>query len=816
MDWLLLFGLAYLILAAAMHHLWFRVNGKQYRGAMMVLAGLELISLGTLAAALFLNVSEALILGHLLLQVVLLVQIILAMWISHAPEFDASLTILDRNEKNPFLFLFFLSVIAAVPGYLDPSWKRLQDFVQLDSTFEFVLSRILPSLFSGITAIWFGGGILIILAGFRILWRRSKERAVSRGIFSFLPFLAISALYTAVFLALLVKAIDWEISKLDLKSSIPVLFILLAGGGGILSYVTFQRLASHAPGVEEKSLIGMVGFSMGALLVFPMIWLLIRPGRGRRPWQLLLGCSFIGSLLLGSYILYGDLFNPWFTVFSYLKGAILKGTAVVAAGILVLIFAEIFLNGVKIVLEPKVEWIIIIVISVGSFVPLIALDRYPEVKTAVLQFNELARVDAAYARTLSNSLGLAGSIRLGQNPEIHSNPKPWPLPWTLKKTGPSLLPKDFNLVVIVVDALRGDAFHSAGYHRNLTPFLDKWAREEAISFRRAYSQGGGSFAAFPFLVGGRSRFTLYGPDLYQENLYFKLAQAEGIEKIMVQKAVGPRAMFPPDFPLIELDGPRVSPERRSDPADAVFGWAEEAIDNLAGGERFLCFLYLLDVHNDLWKKDDGLDFGDTPRDLYDNNLSYVDRALQRFVEWLRQKGIYHRTVILLTSDHGEQFWEHGASLHGHTLYEEEIRIPLILLAHGIRARVDDVPVIAADMAPTLAELAGYSVKPPYDDPHMGISLVPLLLEGERERYINRDIVGRASFKRRYFLYRDWEWKLVYFAELDLLQLFNTVEEPQEMVNLLQERPNIAAELERELLRYLEQVERKKYRPLLSD
>jgi hypothetical protein len=73
-----------------------------------------------------------------------------------------------------------------------------------------------------------------------------------------------------------------------------------------------------------------------------------------------------------------------------------------------------------------------------------------------------------------------------------------------------------------------------------------------------------------------------------------------------------------------------------------------------------------------------------------------------------------------------------------------------------------------------------------------------------------------DFKRRYFLYRDWEWKLVYFAELDLLQLFNTVEEPQEMVNLLQERPNIAAELERELLRYLEQVERKKYRPLLSD
>jgi hypothetical protein len=467
-------------------------------------------------------------------------------------------------------------------------------------------------------------------------------------------------------------------------------------------------------------------------------------------------------------------------------------------------------------LDRKLRWIVIVAVFGGGFLPFVALERYPELKTATLQFNELARVDAAYARTLSSGMGLTRSVRLGQDPEIHKNPDPWPLPWILEKTGPSLLPKDFNLLVIVVDALRGDAFHSAGYHRNLTPFLDEWAHEEAISFRRAYSQGGGSFAAFPFLVGGRGRFTLYGPELYRENLYFKLAQAEGIEKVLLQKAVGPRAMFPPEFPVIELGEKRVNSDRRSDPADDVFGWAENAIDNLLEGERFLCFLYLLDVHNDLWKKNDGLDFGDAPRDLYDNNLSYVDRAFQRFVEWLKRKGIYRRTVILFTSDHGEQFWEHGASLHGHTLFEEDIRIPLILLAHGIRARIDDVPVTAADMAPTLAELAGYSVQPPYDDPHMGISLLPLLLGGERQHYLDRDIVGRASFKRRYMLYRNWKWKLVYFAELDLLQLFNTVEDPREKENLLQDRPEIAAELERELLRYLEQVEGKKYRPLLSN
>ena len=252
----------------------------------------------------------------------------------------------------------------------------------------------------------------------------------------------------------------------------------------------------------------------------------------------------------------------------------------------------------------------------------------------------------------------------------------------------------------------------------------------------------------------------------------------------------------------------------------LFWWLAEAVRKAIHGlpvnERFLCFLTFVDVHNDLWKKEGGIDFGDTPRDLYDSNLSYLDRAMSRFIAWLKEEGIYDRTVILFTSDHGEQFWEHGASLHGHTVYEEEIRIPLIMVSHTFQKRFEDVPVIAADMAPTIADLAGYSVDPPYADPHMGISLLPLITKNDRARYLKRDVVGRASFKRRYFLYRNWEWKLVYLAELDLLQLFNVVNDPTEKNNLLDEEPRLAAELEQELLEYLKTVEGKTYRSLFQN
>jgi arylsulfatase A-like enzyme len=223
----------------------------------------------------------------------------------------------------------------------------------------------------------------------------------------------------------------------------------------------------------------------------------------------------------------------------------------------------------------------------------------------------------------------------------------------------------------------------------------------------------------------------------------------------------------------------------------------------------------MDVHNDLWKKPAGFDFGDGPRDLYDHNLSYLDSAFERFVNWLKENHVYEKTVILFTSDHGEQFWEHGASLHGHTLYEEEIRIPAILFVPGIQRRFEDVPIIAADLVPTIAELAGYAIDPPYVDSHMGISLAPLILKNDRARYLKRDIVGRASFKRRYFLFRDWQWKFIYFAELDLIQLFNVVEDPLEKKNLVEEKPRLAAELEQQLLGYLKRVEGKTYRPLLT-
>jgi hypothetical protein len=781
-----------------------------------ILAGAELLALGAIAAVPLGASGGLLPWAHLVLQGAILAHVLRpSAWAGAGG--DATAGLLDRRERHVPLFLTLLFVLAAAPAALDPGAERIGWYVALDSTLERSLTTALPALLSGVTGAWLGLAALAVFTGARTL-RRRVPRAVPGGLGAPVVLAVLAGLYGVSFVETLASALALGVRGLDLGGARLPLALVLATTGVVAGALMLRRLVGCTPAGARAGPLVVVALSAASCLILPLAWALTRPGTGRVGWRALLWAALAAPVALALVILYGGLFDPWFTVFSYLKGGLMKALAVVAAAVLVLLIEEYRpAPGARAGPTPGGAWAPIAAASLAAGLmtaaAIVGFDRHPAVKSAVLEFNEFAMVDATYAREASHRLGLGRWVRLGQPRRATDGESPWPQPWTLEKTHASRLPPDFNLLVIVVDALRGDAFHSAGYPRNLTPFLDRWALEEAVSFRRAYSPGGGTFAAFPFLVGGRSRFTLYGPGLHRENLYLALARAEGIRQWMVVKGYGPREIFPPEAPVIEL-GPG-GDEGPSASADETFGWFQSAVDALPPDERFLAFLHLMDVHTEMWKKEDGLDFGDGLRDLYDNNLSYLDRAFARFVAWLRARGLYERTVILFTSDHGEQFWEHGATLHGHTLYEEDLSIPLILLAHGVRGRFEDVPATSADMVPTIVDLAGYSVDPPYDDPRMGISLVPLLLGQERDRYLERDVVGRASFTRRFFLYRDWRWKLIYSADFDLVQLYDVATDPHERRNLVQRRPALAAELERELVDYLAAVGGRTYRSLLS-
>ena len=95
---------------------------------------------------------------------------------------------------------------------------------------------------------------------------------------------------------------------------------------------------------------------------------------------------------------------------------------------------------------------------------------------------------------------------------------------------------------------------------------------------------------------------------------------------------------------------------------------------------------------------------------YDGEIATADAIVGRFIDYLKQKGIYDRATVVLLSDHGEGLNQHGEDEHGIFLYMEDIHVPLMLkLPHGQRAKSTvDVPVQLVDVFPTIASIAGAS------------------------------------------------------------------------------------------------------------
>ena len=481
-------GLAagYMIAVSGLQRDWMRSNAKHTAAALKIPLSIQFFSVGILALAVFNGWSRILSAVGIILLASILMQGYAIFWYQKFKNED-DLHRLRKRDSHILLFLGLLFGLNVIIAQLDPSGYRLNQHIHLNSQAEIVLQKLIPAVFAGTTGLWFGIVTLAIMALSAFFQAKLEQKTTLNGLSHFLPFLLLAGFYTVITLSALTSAIEWQVNKLGLRAAVFALAFLLCATAGALLSNAYSRALKYLPRHRKFSQVGLVCALIGALLLYPLFWLVTS-----KPYRRSLWIFFILSMLMlwvfGGYLwLYGDLFNPWFSAFSYLKSILLKISTLVVAGALVLVFEEIISAEKPFLPGFGRYWALMAFVFFLGFFPFAILNKYPAAKATLLQFSELTRVEAAYARALAGLLKLDSWVRLGQNPGFNRQPHPWPQPWILHKTGPALLPEDFNLMVIVVDALRGDALHSAGYHRNLTPFLDQWAHAEAISFRvRSY------------------------------------------------------------------------------------------------------------------------------------------------------------------------------------------------------------------------------------------------------------------------------------------------------------------------------------------
>ena len=272
-----------------------------------------------------------------------------------------------------------------------------------------------------------------------------------------------------------------------------------------------------------------------------------------------------------------------------------------------------------------------------------------------------------------------------------------------------------NVIIYVLDALRAEQLSVYGYERETTPFLESIAPRSVI-FTDAYSPVSWTkpsvvtllTSLYPQVHGiGECSYTDALPesvttlqDVLRENGYVTAHfSANPLSCTLSNLDQGFDQTFTPN--AFRRDG-RSAGQRKvsSDALNAeIFPWLEAHRK-----EPFFLYVHSVDPHEPFTAPEGTLEpLGADPKvDGYDAEIRFNDGQLRRLHEKLTELDLTEDTLLVVTADHGESFGEHGLYGHGTNVYQDEVRIPLILFHPGRLApeRIDE-PVQLIDLMPTL-------------------------------------------------------------------------------------------------------------------
>lgn len=409
-----------------------------------------------------------------------------------------------------------------------------------------------------------------------------------------------------------------------------------------------------------------------------------------------------------------------------------------------------------------------------------------------------------------------------------------------------------NIILIGIDSLRPDHTTMFGYKRTTTPHLQEFA-EQACVFKRCHSVAPWTLPSFmsmltglyPSVSGFINKWTpVDAKHMVESRLKdevttlpqvlvgqgYEAAAFTGDAGVSSRYGFG-RAMstYLDDlhFGAMDHSMPACLEWLKSRPQDKPFflflhgydchgqfdppgGYKRRFVDKyegrLKGGKveqgrfREASLRVALNPENRGEPKVVGMDAKDAEfyRALYDEKIYDVDERVNNFLEQLKSMGLYDKSIVIIVSDHGEEFLDHGGIDHGQSLYQELTHVLLMIHFPGQKqgaAFYDLVNVF--DALPTALEAAQVQI------PHAinAHSLVPIMRGGQIERpYLFAESDYRLFVHKRSV--RNERYKFIYNLVSGKRELYDLPADPHEQSNLVDREPRLAYEMEQRLLEWL--------------
>lgn len=386
-----------------------------------------------------------------------------------------------------------------------------------------------------------------------------------------------------------------------------------------------------------------------------------------------------------------------------------------------------------------------------------------------------------------------------------------------------------NLLFIILDAFDAGHVSHLGYKEGITPNLDRLA-SEGVTFANAHSQTSSTNSSaksyltgmFPAALRSSQRMHALTESDYTMAEFFRDAgfrTAGFSENTFINERLGYAQGFEKFeyiSPLHDKDEELGYKPRDQEATLRLIASAQEWLRSQRLDDRWFCYLHLLRPHNPYTVPESfarqekffsdgksidkmenrllrgirkpqvsvGQELTQLYIDRYDTNIRYVDHLLGELIEGLNAEGLLENTLLIVASDHGEAFGQHGEFGHNSTVYEEMIHVPLLFHAPesvGLVSSKVSHPVEMVDLFPTLADL--FSLTPPQ---HLhGTSFLPLMLGRSTA---HKDIYFSMTNKGEWLSVRKRNLKLISkrkaFSHFVPSEIFDIGKDPEEQINLL--------------------------------